>query len=455
MKPYETYINTPENWYAKLPVSWKSKKLKEIFFERRTTVSDRDYPALSVGKMGVVPQLKTAVKTNSGDNRKLICCGDFAINSRSDRKGACGISKYTGSCSLVIIVLCPCHRLNNRFFHYLLRSHLFSEEFYRNGFGIVSDLWSTKWKNMRNISIPVPPHHEQDQIVRFLDWKISSINKIVSIKKKLLTTLEEQEKVFINNTILHGLDNSPLRDSGNSLIGKIPVTWDIIHLGKFCSFQNGISQSGNFFTSGTPFVAYGDVYRHMELPKTVLGRAQSTEQQQEIFSVRKGDIFFTRTSENIEEVGMAAICKHTIEKAVFSGFVIRCRPRAPLVDIDYMKYYLQIPAIRNHFSSMMNIVIRASLSQNRLKQMPVVIPPMDEQKAIAAYLDGRHVKYTCFAETVQKEIFLLNELKKRLISDVVTGKIDVRHIEIPHFDDVPDDTDAYCDDAAEAVAEEE
>ena len=101
--------------------------------------------------------------------------------------------------------------------------------------------------------------------------------------------------------------------------------------------------------------------RHLEIPKYVKGVAKANEQQQEIFSVRKGDIFFTRTSESIEEIGMAAVCKHTIKDAVFSGFLIRCRPRMPLINEDYMKYYLQIPAVRNHFSSMMNIVIRASL----------------------------------------------------------------------------------------------
>ena len=200
------------------------------------------------------------------------------------------------------------------------------------------------------------------------------------------------------------------------------------------------------------------MYRHLELLETASGVAQSNEQQQEVFSVREGDIFFTRTSENIEEIGMAAVCKHTIEKAVFSGFVIRCRSRIALVDIDYMKYYLHIPAIRNHFSSMMNIVIRASLGQNLLKQMPVVIPPMTEQKEIAKYLDAQHSKYTVLIGTIQKEIQALDELKTRLISDIVTGKIDVRDIEIPEYKFVEDCIDKENDEnieTMEGVANEE
>lgn len=428
------HIHGNLTWLGEIPSYWDYKKIGSLFTERRVKVSDKDYPPLSVAKIGVVPQLDSAVKTDAGDNRKLVRVGDFVINSRSDRKGSCGVSELDGSVSLINIVLTPRSEWNSRYVHYLLRSQPFSEEYYRNGRGIVADLWTTRYSEMKSILLPVPPRPEQDQIVRFLDWKVSSINKLISIKKKQTVLLKEQENQSISHIVLRGLHSSLLKDSGNQWVGDIPIDWNVIKLGRFCSFQNGISESGEFFTSGTPFVGYGDVYRHLELPETVRGVAQSNEQRQEAFSVRKCDIFFTRTSENIEEIGMAAVCKHTIEKAIFSGFVIRCRPRKALVDIDYMKYYLQIPAIRNHFSSMMNIVIRASLGQNLLKQMPVIIPPITEQKEIATHLDTQHSKYTVLIETIQKEIQALDELKIRLISDVVTGKIDVRGIEIPEYE---------------------
>lgn len=322
-------------------------------------------------------------------------------------------------------------KVNARYYCYLFKAMDAQKVFHGMGTGIRLTL---SFKELKSVMLPVPPRPEQDQIVRFLDWKVSSINKLISIKKRQIVLLKEQENQSISHIVLHGLHGSPLKDSGNRWVGNIPVDWDIIKLGRFCSFQNGISESGQFFTSGTPFVGYGDVYRHLELPINVSGVAQSNEQQQEAFSVHEGDIFFTRTSESIEEIGMAAVCKHTIKKAVFSGFVIRCRPRIALVDIDYMKYYLQIPAIRNHFSSMMNIVIRASLSQNLLKQMPVVIPPITEQKEITTYLDAQYSKYTALIGTIQKEIQALDELKTRLISDSVTGKIDVRGFEIPDFE---------------------
>ena len=223
MSSYESYRNTPESgWYTKLPLSWKSQKLRELFSERKTKVSDKEHLPLSVGKMGVVPQLERAVKTENGDNRKLICKDDFAINSRSDRKGSCGISKYDGSCSLIITVLKPHHSLNSRFYHHLLRSHFFSEEFYRNGFGIVSDLWTTKWATMRDIYIPVPPPDEQDQIVHFLDWKISSINRMIAIKRKEISCLDTLKNAMINHAVMRGIRkgqrNQVARTSTGSLV---------------------------------------------------------------------------------------------------------------------------------------------------------------------------------------------------------------------------------------------
>ena len=436
MKKYSNVMNTNVTWIPQIPAHWKLQKINALFTERKKKVSDKDYKPLSVTKKGILPQLAHAAKSNDSDNRKLVKAGDFVINSRSDRKGSCGVSKLDGSVSLINIVLTPRNELNSEYIHYLLRNYRFSEEYYRNGRGIVADLWTTRYSEMRTILIPVPPRAEQDQIVRFLDWKVSEINRLIRIKKNQINGYREYEKKVINDKVLYGLQEAPLRESGNYWVGKIPTNWKIIKLGKFCSFQNGISESGNFFTSGTPFVGYSDVYRHLEIPKYVKGVAKANEQQQEIFSVRKGDIFFTRTSESIEEIGMAAVCKHTIKDAVFSGFLIRCRPRMPLINEDYMKYYLQIPAVRNHFSSMMNIVIRASLGQNLLKQMPVVVPPLKEQKEIAEFLDAMHERFLRLITTNEEEISMLEVLRSTLISDVVTGKIDVRNIPVPAYEHV-------------------
>ena len=133
-------------------------KIKECFSLRNTKVSDIDYEPLSVTMLeeGVVKQLDSAAKSDAHDDRKLVKENDFVINSRSDRRMASGVSKYDGSVSLINLVLEPKNLIYPRFCHYLFKNPYFAEEFYKYGHGIVADLWSTQWDDMKKIYIPIP-----------------------------------------------------------------------------------------------------------------------------------------------------------------------------------------------------------------------------------------------------------------------------------------------------------
>lgn len=193
-------------WLGNIPAHWECEKIGALFTERRRKVSDKEYAPLSVAKIGVVPQLETAVKTDAGDNRKLVCAGDFVINSRSDRKGSCGVSEFDGSVSLINIVLTPRNQWNGRYVHYLMRSQPFSEEFYRNGRGIVADLWTTRFSEMKSILLPVPPREEQDQIVRFLDSRMSDFNRLISLRKQQIVELEDLKTRLISDVVTGKID---------------------------------------------------------------------------------------------------------------------------------------------------------------------------------------------------------------------------------------------------------
>ena len=140
-------------WIGRIPETWEVTKLNTLYTQRIEKVSDKDYPPLSVTMQGILPQLENAAKTNNGDDRKLVRVGDFAINSRSDRRGSCGISPYEGSVSLINTILKPRNEMNPRYYNWLFHSSLFSDEFYKWGHGIVDDLWTTGWQDMKKISI--------------------------------------------------------------------------------------------------------------------------------------------------------------------------------------------------------------------------------------------------------------------------------------------------------------
>ena len=196
------------SWIGDIPEHWKVDKISQHFSERREKVSDKEFPALSVSKEGVTPQLETAVKTDNGDNRKKVCKGDFVVNSRSDRKGSCGFSAYDGSVSLINIVLKP-RDINGRYYHYMFRSNNYIEEFYRLGRGIVADLWTTRYTEMRNIMIPIPPIDEQQEIVDYIDRKTTEIDRLVVELTYQVEYLREYKQRLIADVVTGKINVQP------------------------------------------------------------------------------------------------------------------------------------------------------------------------------------------------------------------------------------------------------
>ena len=184
-------------WIGRVPNNWNLGRIGGFYSLRNEKVSDKDYPPLSVTMKGILPQLETAAKTNDGDNRKLVRKGDFAINSRSDRRGSCGISKYDGSVSLINTVLTPRGKMSAAYYDWVFHCTRFSDEFYRQGHGIVDDLWTTGWQEMKKIIIPVPPFLEQNEIADYLSSKCSDIDSVISQKNQQLETLSNYKKILI------------------------------------------------------------------------------------------------------------------------------------------------------------------------------------------------------------------------------------------------------------------
>ena len=201
LNPHVKMKATNIPWIKEIPEHWDMSKISSHFRQRNEKVSDKDYPALSVSKQGVTPQLDNVALSNAeGTSRKLVKVGDYAVNSRSDRKGSCGVSKYEGSVSLITIVLEP-FNINGEYVHYLFRSNPWVEEFYRNGRGIVADLWTTNYQMMKSMYMPVPPLSEQRSIVSYLDAKTSKIDKLIANITKEIECIKEYKQRLISDVV--------------------------------------------------------------------------------------------------------------------------------------------------------------------------------------------------------------------------------------------------------------
>lgn len=219
------------SWVGEIPTNWTIGRIGGLYSLRNQKVSDKDYEPLSVTMKGVLPQLETAAKTNDGDNRKLVRKGDFAINSRSDRRGSCGIADRDGSVSLINTILKPRNQMNARYYNWLFHTPMFADEFYKWGHGIVDDLWSTNWEEMKKIQIPVPSCAEQQRIAEFLDGECGKIDGLKADIQAQIDTLEQYKRSIITEAVTHGLNPSaPMKDSGIPWVGNIPKHWNCCSL---------------------------------------------------------------------------------------------------------------------------------------------------------------------------------------------------------------------------------
>lgn len=443
LKPYEKYKETPALWLNIIPAHWESHKIRELFVERSEKVSDKDYSPLSVSKAGVVPQISTVAKTNNGDNRKLVRKGDFVINSRSDRRGSSGISNYDGSVSLINIVLKPRSFVNGRYMHYLLKSHYFIEEFYRNGRGIVADLWTTRYTEMKSIYLPVPTIEEQDQIVRFLDWKLAKINKLIRAKKKQIALLNEQKQVIINHAVTKGLDpNVPMKDSGIEWIGTIPEHWKVLYLSQTAteqSISNKDIRNQNLLS-----LSYGKIInKDINTTDGLLPASFDTYQ-----IVHNGNIILRLTDlqNDHKSLRVGLVTQTGIITSAYTCLL----PRRNVVP-EFLYLLLHSYDVSKVFYGMGGGV-RQSIGFDDIRRLLIPVPPLGEQKQIVDFCYTKSDFIEGLIVNIEKEILLLTEYRIRLISDVVTGKTDVRGINVPEFEYVEESIGE--DGIEETVAEE-
>ena len=420
---YEKYKQTGTKWITSIPVSWDMQKIGALFVQRKEKVSDKDFAPISVTKNGILPQLATAAKTDDGDNRKKVCVGDFVINSRSDRKGSCGVSDLEGSVSLIKIVLQPREQLSGRYAHYLLRNHLFSEECYRNGRGIVADLWTTRYSEMKTILLPVPPREEQDQIVRYLDWQVSKINRLIAAKRKEIALLKEHRTAKINQAVTTGIHcDTQLAYTGYNWLPYAPANWKPVPAKALFRNITELRRLDDSMLAATQ--KYGLIeqteYMRLEGRRIVLANDNldkwlHTEPNDFIISLRS----FQGGLEMCSKPG--CVTWHYV--------VLRSRRN---IYPDFYKWFFKSAAYIGALQKTSDFIRDGQdLRFSNFVKVGLFIIPMDEQREIAEYLNREIPKYDVAISNLEKQIDQITELRTRLISDVVTGQVDVRGIKVP------------------------
>lgn len=395
-------------WIGEIPQDWEVTKISTVYQERNTKVSDKEYTPLSVTKFGIVPQLETAAKTDNGDNRKLIKKNDFVINSRSDRRGSCGISEYDGSCSLINIVLEPRQDMYNKYYNFVFKSELFSDEFYCWGNGIVDDLWSTKWSNMKNIYIPFPILKEQQRIADYLDSKCSKIDAIIEKQQAVIEKLKEYKLSVINEIVAN---SRGIR----------------CYLSNIGNFKNGL----NFMSSGNStvikFLGVGDFKDYYILhKKEMFSNVTLDELVTDDYLLKDNDFVFVRSNGSKDIVGRCVMVKNIDFPLTYSGFCIRFRNnREDIALNEYLLLIFRSPFFREQMERYSRGSNINNLNQAILSEIPICLPPKYEQEKIVNDITIKFKKIANILERKKNIVEKLKEYKKSLIYEVVTGKKEV------------------------------
>lgn len=409
--------------------------MKRLFAER----SEKGYPneplLVASQSMGVVPKNVYGNRTVEAQKDlhllKLVCVGDFVISLRSFQ-GGLEYAYYQGIISPAYTILIPHEPMSSSYFRYLAKSKPFIGLLTLCVTGI-REGQNIDYAKLKNHFLPVPPREEQDQIVRFLDWKVSSINKLIAVKQKQIANLNEMHLSVMNDLATHGIvkERNYVKTSMDWAC-EIPAEWSISRIRNHFEILKRIAGAEGYDVFSV--TQQGLKVRDINVYEGQLAANYSGYQ-----FVYPGEFAMNHMDLLTGGVGIADHLGVTSpDYRVFRIFdEAHC----------YAPYYLKVFQIcyRRHafyrFGRGAANVGRWRLPADAFKNFEIPLPPYEEQIKIVQAIGDEEQKTKAAIECLKKQIDLLNDLKIRLISDTVTGKIDVRSIEIPEYEYVDENID--------------
>ena len=382
-------------WIGEIPEGWEVGQIGQLYSERRTKVSDKNYPPLSVTMKGILPQLSTAAKTDAHDDRKLVCKGDFAINSRSDRRGSCGISEQDGSISLINTVLQPRGEMNPGYYNWLFHTSMFADEFYKWGHGIVDDLWTTGWSDMKKIGVPIPSKCEQKQLAEHLNFECSHIDSILSKTRSSIEEYKKLKQAVITQAVTKGVRGErEMKDSGVEWIGEIPVEWSVAKAKYYVTITHGSDPKteGSIPVYGSGAESFKTCGEYKEGPTVLIGRKGATLH---IPHYIEGKYWNVDTAFDVKAKNNFSLPYYYYLATSF----------------DY-KFYIAQTTL-------------PGMTQSNYYNMFLPFPTFPEQEEIVNYLDAKCAEIDGLIAKKEQLVKELESYKKSLIYEVVTGKREV------------------------------
>ena len=446
MSGYAEYREVNLPWVKAVPAHWEIRRNKNIFTEQKEIVGEKsaDYTLLSLTLNGIIPRdMDGGGKfPKSFDKYKIVKNGDmaFCLFDIDETPRTVGLSGYNGMLTGAYTIM-RVSNINARFIYYYYLA-------LDNG-KMLRPLYTGLRKTInintfQSTKVPVPPREEQDQIVRFLDWKISGINKLINIKKKEIKAIDALKRSMVSHTITRGLTaDAPMKYSGVKWLGDIPAHWKIT---KLRQILHPVSEKN-----------------HPEFPLLSVVREQGVilrdvEDKEANHNFIPDDL----SGYKVVRKGQFAMNKMKAWQGSYgvSDYIGIVSPAYFVFDIafenlEYFHYAIRSKVYVNFFAQASDgiRVGQWDLQMDKMKEIPFIVPPADEQIAIVKYIKKALPRYDAAIEKLTEEVAVLEEYKNKIIADTVTGKIDVRGIEIPEYEFVDEDNDNVDENLEQGAAE--
>ena len=416
-------------WIGMIPKNWNADKIK-YHLKRNEPKNPGNVEVLSVYReYGVIP------KNSRDDNHNITSedtskykyekKGDLVINKMKAWQGSMGVPEYEGIVSPAYFIYnFTDNYLDKKYFHFLIRN-CYKDEFRRISGGIREGQWDLSADLFADELVLVPPIKEQIKIVEFLNTKCAEIDTLYSDIERQIDTHEEYKKSIITEAVTKGLDpDVEMKDSGIEWIGMIPKNWNISRL-KYeleTSMKYGASEAGVEYSDDLPrYIRITDITNNNRL-KTG-GKLSLTEKQANGYMLEKDTVLFARSGGT---VGKTFLYKPEYGKAAFAGYLISAIPDKEKMQAEWLYYF----SLSNAYWDWVNQIFTQATIQNigadKYSNLPIPIPSINIQNAIVNYLNKKCAEIDYIITDKKKQLETLEQYKKSLIYEYVTGKKEVK-----------------------------
>lgn len=420
-------------WIGQIPNSWEIRKVKQCFYISKEQAHDDNPTVLSLARSNVKVR---DISTNEGqmaasyENYNPVQPGDLLLNPMDLYSGAnCNVSEISGVISPAYVNLRKKTQLNPNFFDYYFKVQYWAMAMFAHGKGVSFDnRWTMNADAILNYYLPYPSYDAQNKIVKHINQKCAEIDRLIEIENEQIEKLKEYKQAVITEAVTKGLDKSaPLKDSGVEWIGEIPQDWRVLPLKSLFSFGKGLPiTKENLIEEGIPVISYGQIHAkwnsgvtlHNELKRYVSDAYLETNPE---CLVNEGDFIFADTSEDREGCGNAAFVDS--QELIFAGYHTIVLRANNSTYSKYLAYLFLTDNWRQQIRTRVSGVKLFSISKKILCDTSVLLP--SDFDKIIDYLNKKCTGIDSLIEIKKKKIDELNEYKKSLIYEYVTGKKEV------------------------------